>query len=150
MKVPDALFGIINGAMRQLLRSPLHRLVSGSIMLITYHGRRSGREFSTPVRYIPNGSGVRCFSDQTTQWWRNLRARPEVTLLIAGVERRYRANVYVDDPLHIRAALIAYLKQFPQDAAYHHIRLDGRREPNPQDLDNAALKAVMVELQPLD
>jgi len=34
-----------------LLRSPLHRLASGSLLLITYRGRRSGRRFTIPVIY---------------------------------------------------------------------------------------------------
>jgi hypothetical protein len=34
-----------------LLRSPLHRLASGSLLLITYRGRRSGRRFTFPVMY---------------------------------------------------------------------------------------------------
>jgi len=34
-----------------LLRSPLHRLASGSLLLITYHGRSSGRCFTIPVMY---------------------------------------------------------------------------------------------------
>ena len=34
-----------------LLRSPLHRLSSGSLLLISYRGRRSGRRFTIPVMY---------------------------------------------------------------------------------------------------
>ncbi len=34
-----------------LLRSPLHRLASGSLLLITHRGRRSGRRFTIPVMY---------------------------------------------------------------------------------------------------
>ena len=35
-----------------LLRSPLHGLVSKSIMLITYKGRKSSKEYTTPVNYL--------------------------------------------------------------------------------------------------
>jgi hypothetical protein len=34
-----------------LLRSPLHRLASGSLLLITSRGRSSGRRFTIPVMY---------------------------------------------------------------------------------------------------
>jgi hypothetical protein len=34
-----------------LLRSPLHRLADGSLLLLTYRGRQSGRRFTIPVMY---------------------------------------------------------------------------------------------------
>jgi hypothetical protein len=149
MKLPESLFTPINAAMRMLLRSPFHGLVSGSITLITYRGRRSGREFSTPLRYLRTGTGIRCFSDRSTKWWRNLQGGAEVSLLIQRRSARYSAAAIVDDPARIRAALLDYLRQFPQDAAYHHVRLDSGRQPVAEDLERAVANAVLVEARPL-
>ena len=61
--------------MRLLLRSPLHFLMSRSLLLITYEGRKSGRRYTTPLRYTREGEVIRCFTSGTTQWWRNLGRR---------------------------------------------------------------------------
>lgn len=41
-----------------VLRSPAHRLLSGSIVLIRYTGRRSGRTITTPTQYVRSGDDV--------------------------------------------------------------------------------------------
>jgi hypothetical protein len=84
MKVPEAFFTVINPIMKFLLRSPVHGLWSDSLMLITFTGRKSGRRFTTPVRYIKTGETVRCFTAAENQWWRNLRTGARVELLIKG------------------------------------------------------------------
>ena len=41
---------LVNPIVRLILRSPLHRLVSGSILLITYQGRKSGKTYTLRVQ----------------------------------------------------------------------------------------------------
>ena len=65
MKLPDPLFILINPAVRFVLSSPLHWILSSSVMLIRFKGRHSGREFVTPVRFIRNESTVQCFTGRT-------------------------------------------------------------------------------------
>ena len=57
MRIPEFLFPVINRVMRLLLHSPLHRLMSGNIMVVYFRGRRTGRAGWTPVRYLPEGEG---------------------------------------------------------------------------------------------
>jgi len=147
MRLPEPLFVLINPTMRLLLRSPLHGLVSGSLMLITFTGRKSGRRYTTPVRYVRSGDVVRCFTSAQNSWWRNLKGGAPVTLRIRGRELPFRATAIHDDPARVRAGLEDYLRQFPQDAAYHHIRLNGRT-PDAADLERAARTAVIVEARP--
>jgi len=45
-----------NPIMMWVLRSPLHGMLSGSTMIITYTGRKSGQTFSTPVNYVRDGN----------------------------------------------------------------------------------------------
>jgi len=40
-----------NVFMGGILRSPLHVLLSRNTLLITFKGRRSGKQFTTPVNY---------------------------------------------------------------------------------------------------
>jgi hypothetical protein len=71
-----------------ILRSPLHRLLSGRVMLVIYRGRRSGREIAVPVRYIEQGGeiGIRVGAPDRKQWWRNFETARPATLVVRGEE----------------------------------------------------------------
>ncbi len=148
MKLPEPLFAIINPVMRFLLRSPLHGLLSDSLMLITFTGRKSGKQFTTPVRYMQTGDTIRCFTAAENQWWRNLRSGARVSLLIKGQLGDYEAQAIFDDPANIKKQLVSYLELFPQDAAYHDIRLNKDKSLDEQDLEQAARHAIVVEAIP--
>ena len=148
MKLPEPLFAVINPMMRMILRSPFHALCSRSLMLITFTGRNSGRQYTTPVRYLRIGTTVRCFTSSQNQWWKNLRGGADVVLRIEGVDRPYHAIAIDEDPDTIRAALRDYLGLFPQDAAYHEIRLKKNGTPVAEDLEHAVHHAVVVEATP--
>lgn len=148
MRLPEPLFAVINPIVRMLLRSPIHGFWSKSLMLITFTGRRSGRRYTTPVRYVRLGGMVRCFTSAENTWWRNLRGGADVLLRIEGVERPYHATSIEHDPATIREALKQYLTLFPQDAAYHRIGLNRDKTLVEADLDRASLEAIVVEARP--
>jgi hypothetical protein len=147
MRIPEPLFLIINPMMRILLRSPLHFVQSKSLMLITFTGRKSGRRFTTPVRYVQVGDTVRCFTSPENLWWRNLRGGAAVSLRLEGKELPYWATIQAD-PAAVREALIHYLSLYPQDAAYHEIRLNRDRSLVASDLDRVSQHAIVVEARP--
>jgi hypothetical protein len=150
MKLPEPLFVIINPIMRTLLRSPIHGLLSRSLMLITFTGRKSGRQFTTPVRYVVQDGVVRCFTSKQNLWWRNLRGGANVTLRISGRDQACRAIAIEDDPATIKSHLSQYLAVFPQDAAYHDIRLGPGKKLVEEDLERASSEAVVVEARSLE
>ena len=53
-----ALNRTVNPALKAVLRSKAHRLASDRFALITYTGRRSGREYTIPVLYRDKGDEV--------------------------------------------------------------------------------------------
>ena len=85
---------IVNPALRTILRSPAHRLASARVALITYTGRRSGREYTIPCFYRDKGDEVRIavgWPDRKV-WWRNLTGDGgRVRLLVQGQELRGHA-----------------------------------------------------------
>lgn len=80
----------INRGLAALLRSPLHRVASGRVALLTYTGRRSGRQYTIPVFYRDKGDRVTVavgWPDRKV-WWRNLTgAGGAVTVRVRGEER---------------------------------------------------------------
>lgn len=149
MKLPEPLFVIVNPIVRFLLRSPIHALFTKDLMLITFTGRKSRKLFTTPVRYVKDGQIVRCFTSSENQWWRNLRGGADVALRIEGDERLYHATPIENNPELVREWLTRYLGMFPQDAAYHDIRLEKDKSLVAEDLEKASHNAVVVEARPL-
>lgn len=78
-----------NPALGVILRSPAHRLVSGRLALITYTGRRSGREYTIPVLYRDKGNEVTIAVGWPNRkvWWRNLTGEGgPVSLVVRGTK----------------------------------------------------------------
>jgi deazaflavin-dependent oxidoreductase (nitroreductase family) len=94
-----------------LLRSPLHCLASGSLLLITYRGRRSRRPFTIPVMYAERERTLTIFVGhaERKRWWRNLRVGAEVEVRLRGRRLRGQAEVVEDS-----AAIEAYLDRYPR------------------------------------
>ena len=149
MKIQEPLFAIINSIVRFLLRSRIHFLLSGSLMLITFTGRNSGRQFTTPVRYFRDGEIVRCFTSTEGQWWRNLRGGGDVVLRIEGRDAPYHARAVENDPEDVEKWFRYYLGLFPQDAAYHDIRMGKDKSLASMDLEQALRSEILVEARPL-
>jgi hypothetical protein len=150
VKLPEPLFIVINPTMQFLLRSPLHSLLSGSLMLITFTGRKSRRKFTTPVRYVRDGETIRCFTSAENQWWRNLCGGADVILRTRGHDAPYHAAAIENDPAEVKKQLQHYLDLFPQDAAYHEIRLNRDKTLVAEDLEAASRTAIVVEAHPIN
>jgi deazaflavin-dependent oxidoreductase (nitroreductase family) len=95
----------------RLLRSPLHPLASRSLVLISYHGVRSGRRFTIPVMYAEHEGALTIFvgASERKRWWRNLRAGAVVDVRLRGRCMRGQAQV-----VHDRAALENYVRRYPR------------------------------------
>ena len=120
MRIPEFLFPLINRMMELLLRSPLHAVVSGSLMTIYFTGRRTGRARFTPVRYTRDDAGaVTCLTTRDTAWWQNFIEPAEVGLQIGGRRVAAVAHAETGDRARIEAALRDALDRFPGDAPYH-------------------------------
>ena len=118
-------------------------------MLITFTGRKSGKVYTTPVRYVTEQGVVRCFTNPENLWYRNLRGGAKVTLRIAGQNRDYLAMPIENDPARTRAALLHYFGLFPQDTVYHHIRLNKDKTLNAEDFEKAVTRAIVVGAKPI-
>jgi hypothetical protein len=79
----------LNPALRWLLRSPLHGLLSGQLCLVRYEGRRSGRQIEIPVGYQDVGDAIVVMISHAPSrlWWRNFLEPRPATLTIRGRAR---------------------------------------------------------------
>jgi deazaflavin-dependent oxidoreductase (nitroreductase family) len=135
----------MNKVMTLLLRSPLHRMMSQHIMLITFRGRKSGKLFTIPVGYVRQGDSVICFTER--KWWRNLVKQPEVTLRIQGKRYQGTAEIIHDDNETIARELLAYCEHIPMAARAFNIRLDATGKPSLETTREAAQRLILVRVR---
>ncbi len=131
-----------------IMRSPLHGFVSKNMMLITYTGRKSGKQYTTPVNYLEIAKNGSTFLYTTSYrervWWRNLRGGAEVTLRLQGRDLPARAEV-VEELEQVAQELGAYLRQAPNLGRYLSVSMDEGGTPDVEDLQRAAEKMVVVK-----
>ena len=128
-----------------ILRSPLHRLLDRSTMLLTVTGCKSGKHYTTPVNYIVDGDTLLTVSLRNRTWWRNLRGGAPIEVRLKGTTRQGRAEACADDS-GVTQNLQHYLELRPQIAKYMGVKLDQSGQPNCEDTARAAKDRVMVRV----
>lgn len=78
-----------------ILRSPWHRMRSKRLLLLTFTGRKSGKEFTTPLRYVQESEILRL--TVVYPWWRNLLGGATVRVLLRGQMRSGTAEVLPEE-----------------------------------------------------
>lgn len=131
--------------MRAVLRSPLHRMASRSVMLITFTGKKSGKTYTTPISYARDGDEVMAFTG--ARWWRNLEGGAPVTLLIKRQELRGWAQPVAEDKQAVAHGLRTFLRQVRSDARFYGVKYDADGEPNRDDVMRAAQRVVMLSMR---
>ena len=135
----------INKTMKFILRSPLHSMVSKTILLITFRGRRSGNTFTTPVSYSQDGDLIYVFTH--AGWWKNLGDGAPVTLRIRGRELPGKAESIVDDKEAIASGLAKHLRKVKTDAVYYGVTYDDQDNPRAEEIAKAVQTVVMIQIR---
>ena len=151
MRIPDTLFPFINRFMRILLNSPLHGLMSGSVLVVYYTGRKTDRRRWTPVRYVrQSDSTVACLTGRETGWWPNFLEPRDVWLQLGGRRLAARAHAHPNDAQRKAEVLREVLRRFPADAPYHGIVLKHGQEMTPAQFEQALARDVVVSFDVID
>ncbi len=133
---------IVNSAMKLVLRSPAHGMVSKTILLISFTGRKSGKTYTTPVSYSQSGDQVNIFTHAV--WWKNLRSGASVTLRIRGRELQGLPEPVAEDKQAVAAGLAAHLRKVPSDAPYYGVTFDDQGNPRAEEVAIAVQSVVMI------
>jgi deazaflavin-dependent oxidoreductase (nitroreductase family) len=139
---------IVNRAMKLILRSPLHGLVSKNFLLITFTGRKSGKSYTTPVSYSQEGDHVAIFTHAA--WWKNLRGAAPVTLRIRGREIPALVEPIAEDKQAVAAGLSAHLKKMPGDARFYSVTFNDHGNPRAEEVEKAVQTVVMIQARLCD
>jgi deazaflavin-dependent oxidoreductase (nitroreductase family) len=145
MNTTPTVPSFVTETMKFLLRSPMHGMVSKTVLLITFTGRKSGKSFTTPVDYSQEGDQVTIFSH--ANWWKNLRGGAPVSVHIQGRELKGLAEPVADDKQAIAAGLAAHLRKVPSDARYYGVTFDENRNPKADEIEKAVQTVVMIRVR---
>jgi len=139
---------IANPLVRLILRSPFHGMLSAALLLITYHGCKSGKEYTLPIQYAQDKKTIYIIpgAPENKIWWRNLCRGAPVQILLAGKSLSGEANVLQGNTCTqlIARALDCYMQRFPATANNYNIRAGHDGSFDRDDLRRAASSTVVV------
>jgi hypothetical protein len=137
---------IVNPTIRTLLRSPIHRLVSGKLLVITVVGRGSGRRYSIPVAYAESNGCL--LVGTSARWHRNLQGVEPV--LVHLRDRAVFADTEIitdaDEMTELYAAILVGNPAHARNAGIHPT---SEGSVNRDEVSRAAARGeVIIRLRP--
>lgn len=133
-----------NDIVAWMLRSPLHGLVDGDMMLVTMTGRKSGNLITTPVNYVQDGNMLWVTSTRERTWWRNLRGGAPATLLLKGKEITARGEAMEDDEA-VAAGFTRLFALRPKYASTFKVKLGADGKPDAAGLSELVKQRLLVK-----
>lgn len=143
--LPRGMFKVINPVMKTVLRSPVHRPISGSLMLLSFKGRKSGKVYSTPVAYHKVDDGLLVFTH--SPWWRNLEGGAPVRMLLQGKRLQGYAQTVEDNEEVFRNVRQILDKIGVKNARRLGLFLNKDYEPSEAELRAASRGTIMLRIQ---
>jgi len=138
------LSALTNAVPAAILRSPIHRLLSKRVALLSFVGRRSGKEYTIPVVYVRRDGAVLVSTD--SPWWKNLRPSAPVRVRLEG--RWFSATASpAPDPATSEEVLDALVAARPSYAGFASVpsRPDG--SPDVTEAVRAGRIGITIELR---
>jgi deazaflavin-dependent oxidoreductase (nitroreductase family) len=122
-----------NPIITAILKSPLHRIMSGNILLLTVTGRKTRKEYTFPISYQRDDEDpdwLTLFTQRRRIWWRNLIGGADVRVRVQGKPRSGYAEIVDADEATLRTALTRM---------YSHMM-------NPQQIEELIPRMVMIDI----
>ena len=142
---PKTFFKLINPFMRLILRSPLHRLISNRVMLLSFTGRKSGKRYSTPVSYTREGNNVIVVS--FSPWWKNFMEPAPVEMRIRGMTIRGQ-GVFVRDAVRIEEIVNTLMTHDGREMMQRMgLWVDHLESLSPTEVQQATKKAFFIDIK---
>lgn len=143
------IFAVLNPLMRFLLRLPWRTPLQDRLLLLTYTGRRTGRERSVPISFVEDADGSLLVPGGGAWKW-NLGHGERVRLLLRGRERQASSEL-IGDQGEVARLLPAIVAGNPRAEAFIGVPIGPDGRPDAARLA-AALRDgfVIVRLRLLD
>ena len=105
-----------NRIVLRLLASHAHRVLDTSLATLRVTGTVTGRTHDLPVQYALGGPGLVVYPahPETKVWWRNLRDRSPVDVLVQGCWAHGTGRALLPDDREYRSASAIYRTRWPR------------------------------------
>lgn len=133
----------VNTIIATLLRSPLHGLLDKSLLVLSFKGRKSGKEYMFPVGYVADGNELHVVSNH--DWWKNLSGNVPVEIWFKGQRRKALADAAHGDESVVNAILAAVQKT-PQIRKTYHIEVDADGKLKLESVRQAAQSVAFIRI----
>jgi hypothetical protein len=137
---PAIMRAVVNPLLSLLLRTSLHGLVSGRLVLLSFSGRKSGRRYTFPVGYGQQGDTL--LITTMAGWKKNLIGGAPVEVWLRGGKRAGTATV-VSDEQGVYEGFRLLLPDAPQLAQFLGIRLNNGA-PDADDVRRARERGYVI------
>jgi deazaflavin-dependent oxidoreductase (nitroreductase family) len=142
---PEFVMAAGNALLRVLLRSPLHGMLSNSVLLLSFNGRKSGKAYTFPVGYARDGDTLQLVSNH--DWWKNLRDNALVTVWLQGQKRNGVANASRGDEEAFAKAFAPLAQKSSQLIKLYDIHVDSNGQLVPESVRQAAHKSALIRIR---
>ncbi len=133
---PRLLMRVMNVIPRLVLRSPLHGLMDGKVLLLGFTGRRSGRHYTTPMSYVRVGDDE-VFMTTGAPWWKNLAGGAPAEMRLGGGSRRGFAEALTREE-DVAEVLGTILRHYPEYRRFVGVTVDEDGRPEEETVLRAA------------
>ena len=136
----------INFVVVSISRSLFHPLISKSILVLKFQGRKTGKKYLIPVSYCEySKQQLVCVTDRPNIWWRNLISVDEIEILFRGKMLKASVEVESENDELIKAPLAALCEHSRVDGFFAKVRYK-QGEPIDEDLKRAASRMTSIEI----
>jgi len=144
----DRLATRLSPLVAAILRSPLHGLLSRGLMLLSFHGRRSGRWITLPVGYQRSDRTVTVLASRARRklWWRNFVEPRPVELRLRGRVLRGQARLVPGESPEFREVAEATFQRLPRLGGQFGIAYDRTRGLTEEQWRTVAREGALVRI----
>ena len=132
------LWRLINPIVVFVAKSPLHFFVSHQILIISFQGVKSGKQFLIPVSYHKHNSSYTCVTLRSNIWWRNLKNLMNVDIWLRGKLINAQVSLEYMDDGKVESALRNLVTNNPIDAFFAKVKLNKDGSPDVFELKAAS------------
>jgi deazaflavin-dependent oxidoreductase (nitroreductase family) len=136
-----------NPVARFLLATPLHSLMSGRLMLLTFTGRKTGRSYTTPVSYVRVGDSL--LVPGGGAWWKNLERRSQTQVCLRGVWSAVTPDI-ITEPIALAELMQLMLSVNPAIGLFTGLKRGAGGRPDAAALEREQRRGFVVVRLRLD
>jgi deazaflavin-dependent oxidoreductase (nitroreductase family) len=144
MRLSQVLLRVVhyfNPIARFILKTPLHVLMSGRLMLISFNGRVTGRPYTTPVSYVWEEDSL--LVPGGGSWWKNIETAPQAEVLLRGTWAVVIPEV-VREPPALRELMRRMLAANPAISLFTGVKPGPDEWPDAAALERERLRGFVV------